>query len=107
MTFNLQSKSQALFILEALFLFIQAVIIMNVANLNVEEINTLFSEVSDQVMIFLNAEVSLSESFIHMLFKSITSFISVVLAESEIALFVSTLNNHMKKQHSNLMMILV
>jgi hypothetical protein len=99
MTFNLRSKSQALFILKIFFLFTQAVtvIIINVTNLNVEEIDTLFSEVSDQVMILLNAEASFFKSFIYMFFKSIISLISVAFAESEIISSVSALNDHMKK----------
>lgn len=105
MTLNLQSKFQALFILKTFFFFIQAVIIIDVTNFNVEKINILFFEVSDQVMIFLDVEVSLFKNFIYMLFKNVTSFISVILTESEIISSVSTFNDHMKKQHLNSMMI--
>ena len=105
MTLNLQSKFQALFILKTFFFFIQTVIIIDVTNFNVEKINILFFEVSDQVMIFLDVEVSLFKNFIYMLFKNVTSFISVILTEFEIISSVSTFNDHMKKQHLNSMMI--
>jgi len=101
MTLNLQSESQALFILKIFFLLTQAIIIIDVANLNVEENNTLFSRISDQVMIFLDAEVSLFESLTYMLFKSVTFFILITFAKSKIISSVSIINDHMKKYHLN------
>jgi hypothetical protein len=103
MTFNLQSKSQVLLIFEALFLFTQAVIIINVVNFNVEEIDILFFETSDQVMISFNIEVSLFESSIHMFFKSVILLISVAFTESKIISSVLTFNDHMKEHHLNSM----
>ena len=101
MTLNLRSESQVLLILEIFFLFIQAVIIINVANFNVEEINILSSKVSDQVMISLNVEVSFFQSSTYVLFKNVTFFIFVILVELKITSLILILSDFMKKHFLN------
>jgi len=101
MTLNLRSESQVLLILEIFFLFIQAVIIINVANFNVEEINILSSKVSDQVMISLNVEVLFFQSSTYVLFKNVTFFIFVILVELKITSLILILSDFMKKHFLN------